>query len=142
MPALLGRGFFLRDRHFCLLVPATIFRPRPSLERRNLTPSAGLSTCPKRILPRARAATGRIRRCEINKKRYQERKPWTGGFRIAGESRSGADVSGGDWPHPRVEGEMPDAGHLLELFQAWTPDKATQQRILVDNPAKLHGFPN
>jgi predicted TIM-barrel fold metal-dependent hydrolase len=28
------------------------------------------------------------------------------------------------------------------LFQAWTPDKATQQRILVDNPARLYGFPN
>jgi predicted TIM-barrel fold metal-dependent hydrolase len=51
-------------------------------------------------------------------------------------------VWGGDWPHPRVEGEMPDAGHLLELFQTWTPDRATQQRILVDNPAKLYGFPN
>ena len=35
-----------------------------------------------------------------------------------------------------------DAGHLLELFQTWTPDRATQQRILVDNPAKLYGFPN
>ena len=51
-------------------------------------------------------------------------------------------VWGGDWPHPRVEGEMPDAGHLLELFQAWTPDSATQRRILVTNPAKLYGFPN
>ena len=51
-------------------------------------------------------------------------------------------VWGGDWPHPRVEGEMPDAGHLLELFQVWTPDRATQQRILVTNPAKLYGFPN
>jgi predicted TIM-barrel fold metal-dependent hydrolase len=51
-------------------------------------------------------------------------------------------VWGGDWPHPRVEGEMPDAGHLLELFQMWTPDQATQQRILVTNPAKLYGFPN
>ena len=51
-------------------------------------------------------------------------------------------VWGGDWPHPRVEGEMPDAGHLLELFQMWTPDRATQQRILVANPAKLYGFPN
>jgi predicted TIM-barrel fold metal-dependent hydrolase len=51
-------------------------------------------------------------------------------------------VWGGDWPHPRVEGEMPDAGHLLELFQAWTPDIATQRRILVTNPAKLYGFPN
>jgi predicted TIM-barrel fold metal-dependent hydrolase len=51
-------------------------------------------------------------------------------------------VWGGDWPHPRVEGEMPDAGHLFELFQMWTPDRATQQRILVTNPAKLYGFPN
>jgi predicted TIM-barrel fold metal-dependent hydrolase len=51
-------------------------------------------------------------------------------------------VWGGDWPHPRVEGEMPDAGHLFELFQMWTPDRATQQRILVTNPATLYGFPN
>jgi hypothetical protein len=24
----------------------------------------------------------------------------------------------------------------------WTPDNATQQRILVTNPANLYGFPN
>lgn len=51
-------------------------------------------------------------------------------------------VWGGDWPHPRTEGEMPDVGHLFELFQMWTPDQATRQRILVDNPAKLYDFPN
>jgi predicted TIM-barrel fold metal-dependent hydrolase len=51
-------------------------------------------------------------------------------------------VWGSDWPHPRVEGKMPDAGHLFELFQLWTPDQAVQQRILVTNPAKLYGFPN
>ena len=50
-------------------------------------------------------------------------------------------VWGGDWPHPRVEGEMPDAGHLFELFQQWTPDQATRERILVANPASLYGFP-
>ena len=49
-------------------------------------------------------------------------------------------VWGGDWPHPRIEGEMPDVGHLFELFQSWTPDKAAQQRILVTNPARLYGF--
>ena len=49
-------------------------------------------------------------------------------------------VWGGDWPHPRVEGEMPDAGHLFELFQQWTPDLAARERILVANPAKLYGF--
>jgi predicted TIM-barrel fold metal-dependent hydrolase len=51
-------------------------------------------------------------------------------------------VWGGDWPHPRVEGKMPDAGRLFELFQLWTPDQAIQHRILVTNPAKLYGFPN
>ncbi len=51
-------------------------------------------------------------------------------------------VWGGDWPHPRVEGEMPDATHLFELFQWWTPDVATRHRILVTNPANLYGFPN
>jgi predicted TIM-barrel fold metal-dependent hydrolase len=49
-------------------------------------------------------------------------------------------VWGDDWPHPRVEGEMPDAGHLFELFQMWTPDQAAQQCILVTNPARLYGF--
>ena len=51
-------------------------------------------------------------------------------------------VWGGDWPHPRVEGEVPDAGRLFELFQAWTPDPSTLHRVLVTNPARLYGFPN
>ena len=51
-------------------------------------------------------------------------------------------VWGGDWPHPRVEGEMPDVGRLFELFQAWTPDPVAQQGILVANPARLYGFSN
>ena len=50
-------------------------------------------------------------------------------------------VWGSDWPHPRMEDAMPDAGHLLDLFNAWTPDERTRQRILVDNPARLYGFP-
>jgi predicted TIM-barrel fold metal-dependent hydrolase len=51
-------------------------------------------------------------------------------------------VWGSDWPHPRIEGEMPDAGRLLELFQKWTPDEATRRCILVDNPARLYDFPS
>lgn len=51
-------------------------------------------------------------------------------------------VWGSDWPHPRIEGDMPDAGKLFELFQAWTPDEATRRRILVTNPAALYGFPD
>jgi predicted TIM-barrel fold metal-dependent hydrolase len=50
-------------------------------------------------------------------------------------------VWGTDWPYPRIEVEMPNAGHLLDLFQDWTPDAEVRRRILVDNPARLYGFP-
>jgi predicted TIM-barrel fold metal-dependent hydrolase len=49
-------------------------------------------------------------------------------------------IWGTDWPHPRMEKDMPEDGHLLDLFNAWTPDAALRQKILVDNPAKLYGF--
>ena len=51
-------------------------------------------------------------------------------------------VWGGDWPHPRLEGEMPNAGQPFELFRLWRPDRTTRQRILVTNPAKRYGFQN
>jgi predicted TIM-barrel fold metal-dependent hydrolase len=70
---------------------------------------------------------------------YPEAKPFHEALAEANPERL---VWGGDWPHPRIEGEMPDAGHLFELFQAWTPDLATRHRILVANPAKLYGFSN
>jgi len=70
---------------------------------------------------------------------YPEARPFHQALVAANPERL---VWGGDWPHPRVEGEMPDAGHLFELFQAWTPDLPTRHRILVGNPAKLYGFPN
>jgi len=49
-------------------------------------------------------------------------------------------VWGTDWPHPRIEAEMPNAGHLLDLFNEWTPDTAVRRKVLVDNPARLYGF--
>jgi predicted TIM-barrel fold metal-dependent hydrolase len=49
-------------------------------------------------------------------------------------------IWGSDWPHPRLEAPMPDDGHLLDLFNAWTPDEKLRRRILVDNPARLYGF--
>jgi predicted TIM-barrel fold metal-dependent hydrolase len=49
-------------------------------------------------------------------------------------------IWGTDWPHPRIEGDMPNAGHLLDLFNDWTPDMAVRRKILVDNPATLYGF--
>lgn len=49
-------------------------------------------------------------------------------------------VWGTDWPHPRLEKNMPDTGHLLDLFNAWTPDARVREKILVANPARLYGF--
>jgi 2-pyrone-4,6-dicarboxylate lactonase len=47
---------------------------------------------------------------------------------------------GTDWPHPSIAADvMPDDGHLLDLFYAWTPDEATRRRILVETPARLFG---
>jgi 2-pyrone-4,6-dicarboxylate lactonase len=48
-------------------------------------------------------------------------------------------VWGSDWPYVRLS-PSPDAGSLLDLFLDWTPDNATQRRILVDNPARLYNF--
>ena len=45
-----------------------------------------------------------------------------------------------NWPHPSVEGELPDDLALARLLVQWAPDAATRRRILVDNPACLYGF--
>ena len=45
---------------------------------------------------------------------------------------------GTDWPHPSILADvMPDDGHLLDLFHAWTPDEETRRRILMDTPTRL-----
>lgn len=48
---------------------------------------------------------------------------------------------GSDWPHPRLEKDMPDTGHLLDLFNDWTSAPSLRRKILVENPARLYGFP-
>ena len=48
-------------------------------------------------------------------------------------------VWGTDWPHPNVK-SMPNDGDLVDLVPLFAKDAATQQRILVDNPARLFGF--
>ena len=47
---------------------------------------------------------------------------------------------GTDWPHPRLAENMPDDGHLLDLFNAWTPNTSLRQKILVENPERLYAF--
>jgi 2-pyrone-4,6-dicarboxylate lactonase len=47
---------------------------------------------------------------------------------------------GTDWPHPNIEGVMPNDGDLMTLLAESAPEEALRRRILVDNPARLYGF--
>ncbi len=49
-------------------------------------------------------------------------------------------VWGSDWPHP-TESDKPDDAVLFDLLTDWAPDDKTRNRILVDNPTALYGFP-
>jgi predicted TIM-barrel fold metal-dependent hydrolase len=50
-------------------------------------------------------------------------------------------VWGSDWPHVMVKGPMPNDGDLADLLLDWIPDEDQLRRVLVDNPARLYGFP-
>jgi predicted TIM-barrel fold metal-dependent hydrolase len=47
---------------------------------------------------------------------------------------------GTDWPHPNIEGLMPNDGDLTDLLALYAPDEGMRERILVANPARLYGF--
>ena len=47
---------------------------------------------------------------------------------------------GSNWPHPQAV-PMPDDGDLVDWLAEAVPDAAPRARILVDNPARLFGFP-
>lgn len=49
-------------------------------------------------------------------------------------------VWGSDWPHPALEGPLPETAALLDLLLDWIPDAPLRRRVLVDNPARLYGF--
>ena len=49
-------------------------------------------------------------------------------------------VWGSDWPH-LTEADKPDDAGLLDLLAEWAGDVTLRDRILVDNPAALYGFP-
>ena len=46
-----------------------------------------------------------------------------------------------DWPHIFMGDAAPDAAVLLDRFLDWVPDDALARKILVENPARLYGFP-
>lgn len=49
-------------------------------------------------------------------------------------------VWGSDWPHPWITTPMPNDGALLDMLDDWSPDTATRDRILVDNPRRLYAL--
>ena len=48
-------------------------------------------------------------------------------------------IWGTDWPHPNVK-VMPNDGDLVDLIPLFAPEAELQQKILVDNPARLFEF--
>ena len=52
-------------------------------------------------------------------------------------------IWGTDWPHGNTftPGRVPNEGDLLDLFAVIAPEAEMRKRILVDNPARLFGFP-
>jgi predicted TIM-barrel fold metal-dependent hydrolase len=49
-------------------------------------------------------------------------------------------VWGSNWPHPALNGPMPNDGDLIDRMLDWVPDETIRNRIFADNPAKLFGF--
>ncbi|MFS2012731.1 amidohydrolase [Azospirillum sp. CT11-132] len=50
-------------------------------------------------------------------------------------------IWGSDWPHPVSTRQPPNDADLMELLFRYAPDDEQRRRILVDNPARLFGFP-
>lgn len=48
---------------------------------------------------------------------------------------------GTDWPHPNISNDMPNDGELVNLMLDFCPNEALRHRLLVENPARLYGFP-
>jgi len=49
-------------------------------------------------------------------------------------------IWGTDWPHPNINGLMPNDGDLVDMLLKYAPNEDTRNQILVDNPARLYGF--
>ncbi len=45
---------------------------------------------------------------------------------------------GTDWPHPNMEAEIPDDGHLVDMIPQIAPTADLQYRLLVKNPTALY----
>ncbi len=69
---------------------------------------------------------------------YDDIAPFAKALIEAGPNRV---VWGSNWPHPSYKGTPPVDATQLDLLAYWAPEEM-RKRILVDNPAKLYGFPS
>ena len=47
-------------------------------------------------------------------------------------------IWGTDWPHPNMDDEIPDDGHVVDMIPRIAPTAELQQKLLVDNPERLY----
>jgi 2-pyrone-4,6-dicarboxylate lactonase len=47
-------------------------------------------------------------------------------------------VWGTDWPHPNMQDEIPDDGHVVDMIPRIAPTEELQRKLLVDNPDRLY----
>lgn len=45
---------------------------------------------------------------------------------------------GTDWPHPNMQGNIPDDGHLVDIIPRIAVTTELQRKLLVDNPMRLY----
>ena len=45
---------------------------------------------------------------------------------------------GSDWPHPNMQHNIPNDGHLVDLIPKLAPTKALQEKLLVTNPMRMY----
>jgi 2-pyrone-4,6-dicarboxylate lactonase len=47
-------------------------------------------------------------------------------------------IWGTDWPHPNMQDNVPDDGHLVDMIPRIAPTEALQRKLLIDNPTALY----
>ena len=45
---------------------------------------------------------------------------------------------GTDWPHPNMDTEMPDDGHIVDMIPRIAPTTDLHHKLLVNNPMRLY----
>ena len=45
---------------------------------------------------------------------------------------------GTDWPHPNMEGAIPDDGAVVDMIPRIAPGEEAQRKLLIDNPMRLY----